>query len=201
MLFWPGRSVKSGLINNFVTSFLQLERVKRMKKLILLLPCTIFPYSLFMGLYHFIKGMGNLGESFSFLPWLFIVSFICNVIFLVLSIHQKWDCKKIALLNMVIKIVQIPAYVAVFLLGVFSFGALFTIGLAVVFFLFDCASIFLSGLIGITSVIRCYTDRIISKRFSIINGLLQFVFCADVISSIIIFMQANCKHKPVSHNI
>ncbi len=172
-----------------------------MKKFILLLPCTIFPYSLFMGLYYFIRGMGNLGESFSFLPWMFIISLICNVIFLVLSIYKKWDCKKVALFNMVTKIVQIPAYIAVFLLGALSFSTLFTMGLAVVFFLFDCASIFLTGLIGVTSVIRCYTDRIISKRFSIINGLLQFVFCADVISSIIIFVQVKYKHKSGSHNI
>lgn len=165
-----------------------------MKKFILLLPCAIFPYSLFICLYSFIKGMGNLGESFSCLPWLFIVSLICNAIFLVLSIDKKWDCKKVTLFNMVIKIVQIPAYIAVFLLGALSFSTLFTMGLAVAFFLFDCASIFLTGLIGITSVIRCYTDRIISKRFSIVNGLLQFVFCADVISSIIIFVQAKCKH-------
>lgn len=171
-----------------------------MKKFILLLPCTIFPYSLFMGLYDFIKGIGNLGESFSFLPWLFMVSLICNVIFLVLSIYKKWDCKKVALYNMVLKIVQIPAYIAVFLLGALSFSTLFTMGLAAVFFLFDCASIFLTGLIGVTSVARCYADRIISKRFSIINGLLQFVFCADVISSIIIFVQAKRKHKSVSYD-
>ena len=132
---------------------------------------------------------------------MFIISLICNVIFLVLSIYKKWDCKKVALFNMVTKIVQIPAYIAVFLLGALSFSTLFTMGLAVVFFLFDCASIFLTGLIGVTSVIRCYTDRIISKRFSIINGLLQFVFCADVISSIIIFVQVKYKHKSGSHNI
>lgn len=171
-----------------------------MKKFILLLPCAIFPYSLFMGLYDFMKGIGNLGESFSFLPWLFMVSLICNVIFLVLSIYKKWDCKKVALYNMVLKIVQIPAYIAVFFLGALSFSTLFTMGFAVVFFLFDCASIFLTGLIGVTSVARCYADRIIRKRFSIISGLLQFVFCADVISSIIIFAQAKRKHKSVSYD-
>lgn len=171
-----------------------------MKKFILLLPCAIFPYALFIGPYCFVKGMGNLGESFSFLPWIFIISLICNEVFLVLSIYKKWDCRKVALFNMVIKIVQIPAYIAVFLLGALSFRTLFTMGLAVVFFLFDCASIFLTGLIGVTSVIRCYTDSIISKRFSILNGLLQFVFCADVISSITIFVQVKYKNKSGIHH-
>lgn len=172
-----------------------------MKRFILLLPCTVFPYSLFMGLYYFIKGMGNLGESFSFLPWLFVVSLIGNVIFLVLSIYKKWNCKKVALYNMVVKLLQIPAYIAIFLLGALSFSTLFTMGLAVILFLFDCASILLSGLIGVTSVIRCHADNIISKKISIVNGVLQFVFCADVISAIFIFVRAKLSHKPVNDDL
>lgn len=97
---------------------------------------------------------------------------------------------------MVVKLIQIPAYIAIFFLSVLCFSMLFTIGIAVVLLLFDCASILLTGLIGVASIIRCYSNNIISKNFSVVNWVLQFVFCVDVISAIVIFVQANRKHKP-----
>ena len=51
-----------------------------MKKWILLLPCTLFPYSLLIGLVCFLKGLGNVGEVFGFLPHLFLLSFALSLI-------------------------------------------------------------------------------------------------------------------------
>lgn len=166
-----------------------------MKKVIWLLPCALFPYSLFAGLYYFLQGMGNLGESFSFLPWMFGAAFVCNVIFLVLSMGQKWDCRKMALWNMVIKLMQIPAYLGIFLLGIVSFSLIFTIGVAGVLFLFDCASIFLTGMIGVGAVIRCCKSGVCRKTFSVLHGILQFVFCLDLISAILVFARSKL-HRP-----
>ena len=53
-----------------------------MKKWILLLPCTLFPYSLLIGLVCFLKGLGNVGEVFGFLPHLFLLSFACSFVFI-----------------------------------------------------------------------------------------------------------------------
>lgn len=166
-----------------------------MKKFILLLPPTIFPYSFFVGLYCFVKGIGNLGESFSFLPWPFALALACNIVFFALSIWRKWDFRQVALCNMLVKLIQIPAYISIFFLSVLCFSMLFTIGIAVVLLLFDCASILLTGLIGVVAIIRCRSSNVISKKFSIVNGILQFVFCVDVISAIVIFVKANCEYK------
>lgn len=169
-----------------------------MKSFILLLSCTIFPYSLFADLYYFVKGFGDLGESFGFLPWLFALALVCSVAFLVLGIWQKWDRRKVALYNMIVKIMQIPAYIGIFVLGILCFSTLFTIGLAAVLFLFDCAAIFLTGLIGVTVVARCRADGVVSQRFAVVNGILQLIFCIDIISAIIIFMRA--KNNPACAN-
>ena len=166
-----------------------------MKKFILLLPTTIFPYSFFVSLYCFFKGIGNLGESFSFLPWLFALALICNIVFSILSIWKKWDFRQVALCNMAVKLIQIPAYICIFILGVLCFSTLFTIGFAIIPFLSDCASILLTGLIGVVSIIRGYSSNAISKKFSIVNGILQFVFCVDLISAIVIFAKAIHKSK------
>ncbi|QNL45677.1 hypothetical protein H8790_06685 [Oscillibacter hominis] len=104
-----------------------------MKKWILLLPCTLFPYSLLIGLVCFLKGLGNVGEVFGFLPHLFLLSFACSIAFLILSISRKWDSEQICFCNMVVKAAQIPAYGLIFVLGLLSFSTLFTMGLSVFF--------------------------------------------------------------------
>lgn len=165
-----------------------------MKKWILLLPSAVFPYSFFAGLYSFVKGIGNLGESFSFLPWLFAVALACDIVFFALSVWRNWDFRQAALCNMVVKLIQIPAYIAIFILGILCFSTLFTIGVAVVLLLFDCASILLTGLIGVAAVVRCCSGHALSKKSSVVNGILQFVFCADVVSAVVVFVQASRRH-------
>ncbi|MBU5627059.1 hypothetical protein KQI82_09085 [Oscillibacter sp. MSJ-2] len=161
-----------------------------MKKWIFLLPCTVFPYSLLVGLLCFLKGLGNVGEVFGFLPYLFLLSLACSIAFLILSILRKWDSEKISFCNMMVKIVQIPAYGLIFVLGLLSFSTLFTMGLSVFLLLFDLLSILLTGLIGVAGTVRCYAEGKISRRFAIWIGLLQFVFCADVISAVVLFARA-----------
>lgn len=161
-----------------------------MKKWILLLPCTLFPYSLLIGLVCFLKGLGNVGEVFGFLPHLFLLSFACSIAFLILSISRKWDSEQICFCNMVVKAAQIPAYGLIFVLGLLSFSTLFTMGLSVFLLLFDLLSILLTGLIGVAGAARCRADGTISKRLAIWSGLLQFIFCIDVISAVVLFIRA-----------
>lgn len=166
-----------------------------MNNFILLLPSTIFPYSLLIGLFCFLKGAGSIGEVFGFLPRLFVLSPLCSIGFLAVSILKKLDSRKIAFYNMAVKLIQIPAYVLIFALGVLSFGTLFTMGISVVLLIFDCLSVLLTGLIGIAAVVRCCADGKISKGFSIWNGLLQFVFCVDIVSAVIVFVKSRSDHS------
>ena len=92
-----------------------------MRKFILLLPSTIFPYSLLFALYCLFTGFlieslfyNNIFVLLSYLLVLFIVAMTCNILFLVFSISKKWDSNKISLANMLIKLIQIPAYVLIF---------------------------------------------------------------------------------------
>ena len=70
---------------------------------------------------------------------------------------------------------------------------IFTYAFSIFFVIFDCLTIFLTGLIGVSAVARCYADCKISKPFAIVNGFLQFVFCIDVISAIIVFIKSKAK--------
>ena len=53
----------------------------------------------------------------------------------------------------------------------------------------DGLTIFLSGLIGLGGVIRAFSDKKITLKKAIIHCILQFVFCVDIISAIIIYKE------------
>lgn len=52
----------------------------------------------------------------------------------------------------------------------------------------------LTGLIGVAAVVRCRSGHALSKKSSVVNGILQFVFCADVVSAVVVFVQASRRH-------
>lgn len=51
----------------------------------------------------------------------------------------------------------------------------------------DEMTIVLSGLIGLGGVIGSLIENKIYRRKAVLHGILQFVFCADIISSIVIY--------------
>ncbi len=59
----------------------------------------------------------------------------------------------------------------------------------------DCMSIFLSGLIGASAIARSCADGRLPAKTSLICGILQFVFIADVISAVIVFRNARMMKK------
>ncbi|USF29781.1 hypothetical protein C820_001189 [Clostridium sp. MD294] len=75
---------------------------------------------------------------------------------------------------------------------------IFTFGISFVLLALDCASIFLSGLIGLSAVKQNYTEGIFSIKELFLHSILQFIFCADVISAIILFRKS--KSVAISKN-
>lgn len=174
-----------------------------MKKIIFVLPGAIFPYTLLFALYCIFTGflMESVFENnaFTLLFYLlvfFAVSLLGNLVFLILSIVRRWDAKKISFINMMVKLIQIPAYVLIFILGLIFMLTVFTYAFSIFFVLFDCLAIFLSGLTGVACVVRCYAEGKASKPFSIINGILQFFFCIDVVSAVVVFIKSKVSRAP-----
>jgi len=93
-------------------------------------------------------------------------------------------------MNMVIKLVHIPAYVAIFILGFAFLLTIFTFVFSIFLFILDVMTIFLTGVIGLSGVIRGYFEKKLSMKSAVIHGILQFVFCVDVISAIIVYRKA-----------
>lgn len=169
-------------------------------KRLLLLPCMLFPYVLLFTIYCLYTGflMEELFGNFilNLALWMLLyfgVAIAFLVIFIVLSIVKKWDYKEISKINMEIKLAQIPAYIAIFILGVLCFITIFTFGFTIFFFIYDIISIIMTGIIGLLSILIyfCKEKRQVTQIILLAIG--QFIFCIDIPASIILYK--TFKHK------
>ena len=117
--------------------------------------------------------------------------------FFAMGLAKKWDAKKVALANMIVKLIQIPAYIVTFLLGAIFILTVFTYALSFLLVLFDCLTIILTGLTGACVAIRSYKEQKTTIAFSVANGILQFIFCADVVCCILLFVKCKTQKKTV----
>ncbi len=108
-----------------------------------------------------------------------LIAFANVIILCVNNFASKLDAVEATRINMIIKIIQIPGFVCLI--------TIFTVGISFVLLILDGVSIILSGLIGVFVVRRCYADGILTRTEMVIHSILQFVFCLDVVSAIIVF--------------
>lgn len=119
-----------------------------------------------------------------------LIALISAVCLCISNLVRKGDALELARTNMIIKLVQIPAYFLIFVIGFICMITIFTIGISLVLMLLDCASILFSGLVGVSAVKRCHGDNILSTNETVLHGILQFLFCADIVSAIIVYRKA-----------
>ena len=123
-----------------------------------------------------------------------MVAAVLSCICFAVSIYQSWDPLSLAKTAMLVKLLQIPAYGLIFLMGVMFMITLFTIPFAIGLLLLDCLSVFLSGLITISAVSNAARQGLMPYRRSLWVILLQFIFCADVIAATVFYFKLK-KHR------
>ena len=172
-------------------------------KYLLLLPGAVFPYMVLLSLYGLFSGffceyhLSKSPVADSDPVFIFYSGIGMQYHFFAMGLAKKWDAKKVALANMIVKLIQIPAYVVTFLLGVIFILTIFTYALSFLLVLFDCLTIILTGLTGACAAIRSYKEQKTTIAFSVANGILQFIFCADVVCSILLFVKCKTQKKAV----
>ena len=156
---------------------------------IVFLICSLLNQSLMKYVFH-----NNVYFGLLYLGAFWFIALISAIIICINNFVKKADAVETARINMIIKLVQIPAYLFVFVTGLLCLLTIFTFAITFVLAVLDCASIILSGLIGVSAVRRSYADGVLSKFEMVIYSILQFVFCFDVISSIIVFRKTKVKN-------
>lgn len=122
----------------------------------------------------------------------FLIGLLCiaaTVAAIVLAVRKSWDALPIAKTVMIIKLIQIPAYVAIFALGAIFFVTVWLFVVALLFVVLDAVVILMTGGLGATAAFRGYREEKLSKSQAVVLGLLQFVYCVDVVASIVLFVK------------
>lgn len=159
----------------------------------LCIPVILFPYSVLGMLYCLFSGtlMESVFQNNGFLcilallAWA-LIGFACA--FLVgIRGARTLDCLRFARFAMILKLVQIPAYCIIFVLAALFSLTIFTIGFTIALAFFDGIAILMTGIPGVFSIRKSYQSGVLLRSDCLIHSLLQFVFCADVVSSIYLY--------------
>lgn len=120
----------------------------------------------------------------------FVAGMVFSVIACIKALTHQWESKPIIKAVAIVKLLQIPAYIGIFLYGVICVLSIWGIGFAVLVWLFDCMFIFATGIVSVAGAVRGYQEKILSKKATILCSILSFVFCIDVFVAIYVWAKS-----------
>lgn len=133
-----------------------------------------------------------------------VAVYISNIIYACRYKGEDAFCH-MAFWNMLIKLLHIPFYIIVFLIGMLFFAvsvipAFIFVTPAVIFILFmiDLLLMYITSIYGISALARGKRKGVISTTFLIVNIILHLFFVTDIISSVIVFAELK-KHRGIQN--
>lgn len=156
-------------------------------KRFLLIPALIYPYLIalsVLGLYS-----GHVPGDSIFLPLLilavmWLVGLPMAAAYSLIGITMKANPISDARDVMILRLVQIPAYLFILVVGLMSMITIFTVGITITLIAFCVTSRILSGVAGISAAIGAV--RRVDTPIAVTCGVLGFFWLADVISVVIL---------------
>ena len=113
---------------------------------------------------------------------------------LIAAVRGRCAARELVRESLTIKLVQIPAYLFHFALGLAGLVmSIWGLGLILWAFFVDVITIALSGTVGLSAAQRCRREGLLSGRSAIVYALLSFVFCADVAAAIALFRRTGAR--------
>ncbi len=113
------------------------------------------------------------------------VMYILNIIFMIQARNGCFHATDLARANTIVKLIQIPAYIFIFMIGILCMVMIFTIGISFVLLLLDALSIGLTGLFAIAAFQNLNREGMITRKAQFIYSIASFLFCVDVIIAVI----------------
>ncbi len=165
------------------------------KRIWFFIPAILFPYVVlaFLGILFFSSRMSlDLMEVlFQNNIWYYLLAFLGYLLLAFglclggfgLALGKKWDAASLAKTAWIVKLIQIPAYLAIFVLGVLFLTSIFLFAFTLVLMLLDYASVLMSGMLTSAAVINGSRSGKIRLKSNIWIIVLQFIFCADVVAA------------------
>lgn len=128
-----------------------------------------------------------------FLP--IVIVFLITIVFTIGCVYRSqtnhWDSYYFTKAMLTIKIIQIPAYIAIFVISVICFVTVFAMIFTLLLAVFDFYLLVMSGLNTGSAIILAKKEYPEQFKFPLWSILffLQFVFLADVVATIYLFLK------------
>lgn len=169
-----------------------MKKLAAIGNIIFIYLTALFPVLLFIGGKNKIAAfiwehlfMNNIFVPLGMLILFGLIMYAVNISFLMRTWKGKWDAQELAHTNMIVKLIQIPAYIFIFVIGLLCTVMIFTIGISFVFMLLDALSIGMTGLFATAAFNGLKKEQKISGKMQVFCSLASFLFCADVIIAIV----------------
>lgn len=169
--------------------------MKEFLKYLKMIPVIIYPYIYVVILAVFLVFLSVLPSDFNDAAslGLLIVAVIYNLYSFIIVIVNAVQCakgkmtaKQSARMNLIIKGVQIPAYIMHFILGFIGLAmSVWGIGFVLWAILIDLLTILLTGISSIGCSVRMRKEGILSTAAAIFMGIGCFIYCVDLVIAIV----------------
>ena len=177
--------------------------MKEFTKYLKMIPVIIYPYIYVVILAVFLVFLNVLPSDYNDATslGLLIVAVIYNLYSFVIVVVNAVQCAKgkmtarqSARMNLIIKGIQIPAYIMHFILGFIGLAmSVWGIGFLLWAVLIDLLTILLTGISSIGCSIRMRKERLVSLPGAIFMGIGCFIYCVDVAIAIVYVVKARKK--------
>lgn len=125
-----------------------------------------------------------------------VLVILSHITFIANAVKGNYSSKDLALLTAICKLVHIPAFILHFLLGALGlFASIWGIGFIAWAIVIDILTILQTGIMSITTAVRCAKEKVFSTTYSAIFSVLGFIYCIDVVSSILVFIKTSEANK------
>lgn len=183
VIFYKGWHCERGIVMNEFLKYLKM------------IPVIVYPYIYVLILAVFFLFAGVLPEDttdISLLVLLIIAviynlySFVIVIVNAVQTARGKRTARQAARMNLIIKGIQIPAYIGHFILGFIGLAmSVWGIGFLLWAVLIDLLTILLTGISSIGCSIRMRKEQLVSLPGAIFMGIGCFIYCVDVVIAIV----------------
>ena len=177
--------------------------MKEFTKYLKMIPVIIYPYIYVVILAVFLVFLNVLPSDYNDAAslGLLIVAVIYNLYSFVIVVVNAVQCAKgkmtarqSARMNLIIKSIQIPAYIIHFILGFIGLAmSVWGIGIILWAILIDLLTILLTGISSIGCSVRMRKEGILSTAAAILMGIGCFIYCVDVVIAIVYVVKAREK--------
>ena len=117
----------------------------------------------------------------------------------VINAHGHVEPERLARLNMIIKLVHIPAYVIHFVLGLLgTLASVWGIGFILWAVIIDLITIAITGTHAVSCVIGISKKKTVNKWILVTAAILSYIYCVDVVVSIVFYIIVRKKSRSLS---